>query len=168
MILGFSIDEIKLLYTISMMENESLFIIDDSPDNRLQNARQETPSNGPIFLNKFEGVQMEHDRRIRMTAAARNQMRMAEFGDINAERIAEIERNRIAQRKHDSRNRKYDDNNESRQVELDANCQRMAKYRRLAKDNLDIKHMKEREVLMEKVNQRYSIIFIYTDPFQDS
>ena len=50
-----------------MMENESLFIIDDSPDDRLKNIRQQNASNGTVFLNKFEGAQMEHDRRIRMT-----------------------------------------------------------------------------------------------------
>ena len=47
-----------------MMESESLFIIDDSPDNRLESTRQQATSNGPVFLNKFEGAQMEHDRRI--------------------------------------------------------------------------------------------------------
>ena len=48
-----------------MMESESLFIVDDSPDGRLENARQQDASNGLVFLNKFEGAQMEHDRRIR-------------------------------------------------------------------------------------------------------
>ncbi len=96
---------ILLSYTISIMGIESLFIIDDSLDNRLQNAQQAS-LNGPVLLNKFEGAQMEHDQRIRMTAAARNQMRMVEFGNINTEHITEIERDRIVQRLHDYRNRK--------------------------------------------------------------
>jgi hypothetical protein len=150
------------------MGNESLFIIDDSPDDRLQNVQQQALLNGPVLLNKFEGAQMEHDRRIRMTAAARNQIRMTELDDITTESIAQIQIDRIAQQKRDYRNRKrLNDNDETRQVELDTECQRKAKSRRFAKDNLDIKHMKEREALMEKVNQRYSFIFIYTDPFKD-
>ena len=60
------------------MENESLFIVDDSPNNRLQ-TQQQAPLKGPVLLNKFEGTQMEHDRRIRMTAAAKNQIKMAEL-----------------------------------------------------------------------------------------
>jgi hypothetical protein len=55
-----------------MMENESLFIVDNSPDGRLENARQQDASNGLVFLNKFEGVQMEHLRRIAMTEAAKS------------------------------------------------------------------------------------------------
>ena len=47
----------------SAIGNESLFIVDDSPDNQLERARQQAPSNGPVFLNKFEGAQMEHDRQ---------------------------------------------------------------------------------------------------------
>ena len=43
-----------------MMEGESLFIIDVSPDGRLENLRQRAASNGLVFLNKFEGAQMEH------------------------------------------------------------------------------------------------------------
>jgi hypothetical protein len=42
-----------------MMESESLFIIDNSPDGRLENARQRDASNGLVFLNKFEGAQMD-------------------------------------------------------------------------------------------------------------
>ena len=60
----------QFLYSISMMESESLFIIDDSPDDRLENVRQQGTSNGPVFLNKFEGAQMEHDRRMRMTESS--------------------------------------------------------------------------------------------------
>ena len=45
-----------------MMENESLFIVDDSPDARLEKARQRDASNGLVLLNKFEGAQMEHVR----------------------------------------------------------------------------------------------------------
>ena len=142
---------ILLLYTISMMESESLFIVDDSPDNRLENARRQAPSNGPIILNKFEGAQMEHDRRIQMT-----------------ETSTQAERAGMAQKKHDYRIRKpRNDNNESRQAELDAECQRKPKSRRLAKEELNIKYMGEREALIEKVNQRYRFIFMYTNLFQD-
>jgi hypothetical protein len=139
-----------------MMENESLFIVDDSPDGRLENALQQDASNGLVFLNKFQGAQMEHVRRIAMTEAAKNQIRMADFDEITPERVVQFESNRIAQRKRDSRNRKREnDSDESRQALLDSNSQRMAKSRRLAKEKLNIKHMKEREALIEKVNQRY-------------
>jgi hypothetical protein len=134
-----------------MMQSESLFIIDDSPDDRLENARQQNTSNGIVILNKFEGAQMEHERRIQMTEVS-----------------SRVNRDRIAQKQRDYRNRKrQNDNDETRQVELDTNCQRMAKSRRLAKEKLNIKHMEERQVLIEKVNERYSIIFIYINPFQD-
>ena len=104
-----------------MMENKSLFIIDDSSDNRLKNARQQNASNDIIFLNKFEDAQIEYDRRMRMPAIARNQIRMAEFGDINVECIVEIEKDRITQKVHDYRNRKRrNDNDESQQIEFDA------------------------------------------------
>ena len=136
-----------------MMESESLFIVDDSPDNRLESARQQATSNGPVFLNKFEGAQMEHDRRIQM-----------------AEASTQVERDRMAQKKRDCRTRKrQNDSNESRQAELDAESQRKAKSRRLAKENLNIKNTEEREALIKKVNERYpKFIFINTDPFQDS
>ena len=42
-----------------MMESESLFIVDDSPDCRLESARQQGVPNGPVLLNKVEGAQME-------------------------------------------------------------------------------------------------------------
>ena len=145
-----------------MMESESLFIVDDSPDDRLERARQQGVSNGPVFLNKFEGAQMEHDRRIWMTEAAKKQITMAEFDEITPERVAQFESDRTAQRKRDSRNRKRrNDCDESRQAELDAECQRKAKSRRLAKEKLNIKHMEEREALIEKVNHRYPFIFLY-------
>ena len=47
----------------SAIGNESLFIVDDSPDNQLESARRQAPLNDPVFLNKFEGAQMEHDRQ---------------------------------------------------------------------------------------------------------
>jgi hypothetical protein len=151
------------------MESKSLFIVDDSPDGRLENARLQGAFNGLVFLDKSEGAQMEHVRRIEMTAAAKDQIRMAEFGDITPERAAQFESDRITQRKRDSRNRKRENNSdESRQAELDAECERKAKARRLAKDELNIKNIKEREALIEKVNQRYSSIFFYTHCFQDS
>ena len=78
-------------------------------------------------------------------------------------------RDRKAQKQRDYRNRKRrNDSDESRQAELDAECQRKAKSRRLSKEKLNIKHMEEREALIKKVNQRYPFIFINTDPFQDS
>ena len=52
---------ILLSYTISIMGIESLFIIDDSPDDQLESTRQQGVSNGPVFLNKFVGAQMEHE-----------------------------------------------------------------------------------------------------------
>ena len=157
---GFSIHEIiPLLYTISMMESKSLFIVDDSPDNRLETARQQGASNGLVFLNKFEGAQMEHDRRICMTASAKNQIRMPESREITTETAAQVQSDRIAQQKRAYRNRKrQNDSDESRQAELDAECQPKAKSRRLAKDKLDIENIKEREALFEKVNQRYPSI----------
>jgi hypothetical protein len=128
-----------------MMESESLFIVDDSPDDRLERARQQGVSNGPVFLNKFEGAQMEHERRMRMTEAP-----------------TQGKRDRKAQKQRDYRNRKRrNDSDESRQAELDAECQRKAKSRRLAKEKLNIKHMEEREALIEKVNHRYPFIFLY-------
>ena len=128
-----------------MMESESLFIVDDSPDDRLESARQQGVSNGPVFLNKFEGAQMEHERRMRMTEVP-----------------TQGKRDRKAQKQRDYRNRKRrNDSDESRQAELDAECQRKAKSRRLAKEKLNIKHMEEREALIEKVNHRYPFIFLY-------
>ena len=59
-----------------MIETESLLIVDDSPDGRLENARQHGSSNALVFLNKFEGAQMEHVQRIWTTEAAKNQIRM--------------------------------------------------------------------------------------------
>ena len=128
-----------------MMESESLFIVDDSPDDRLERARQQGVSNGPVFLKKFEGAQMERERRMRMTDAP-----------------TQGKRDRKAQKQRDYRNRKRrNDSVESRQAELDAECQRKAKSRRLAKEKLNIKHMEEREALIEKVNHRYPFIFLY-------
>jgi len=152
-----------------MMENESLFIVDDSPDARLEKARQRDASNGLVLLNKFEGAQMEHVRRIAMTEAAKIQITVAEFGDMTPEQVAQCESDRIAQRKRDSRNRKRkNDSDESRQAELDSESHRKAKSRRLSMEKLNIKNIEERKVLIEKVNQRYLFIFICTDLFQDS
>jgi len=134
-----------------MMESESLFIVDNSPDGQLDSARQQGVSNGFVFLNKFEGAQVEHERQIRMTEAP-----------------TQVKRDRKAQIQCNYRNTKrQNDSDESQQAELNAECQRKAKSRRLAKDELNIKNIKEREALIEKVNQWYSSIFIYTDPFQD-
>ena len=131
---GFSIHEIiPLLYTISMMESKSLFIVDDSLDNRLETAWQQGASNGLVFLNKFEGAQMEHVQRTRMTEAAKNKTRMAEFYEITPDRVAQFESHRIAQGKRDFRNRKrLNDSDELRQAE----CRRNAESRRLAKENV--------------------------------
>ena len=41
-----------------------------------------------------------------MTEAAKNQIRIAEFGEITPVQAAQFESDRIAQRKRDSRNRK--------------------------------------------------------------
>ena len=121
-----------------MMESQSLFIVDDSPDGRLESARQQGVSNGPVFLNKLEGAKMEHERRIRM-----------------AEAPTPIKRDRIAQKQRDYRNRKRrNDSDESRQAKLDAESERKAKSRRLAMEKLNIKNIEERKVLIEKVNQR--------------
>jgi hypothetical protein len=96
-----------------MIESESLFIVDESPDGRLESARQQGVLNGPVFLNKFEGAQMEHERRIRMTEAP-----------------TQVKRERMTQKKRDYRNKKRrNDSDESRQAELDAECQRKAKSR---------------------------------------
>jgi hypothetical protein len=103
-----------------------------------------------------------------MTEAAKNQIRIVEFGEITPVQVAQFQSDRIAQRKRDSRNRKGEnDSDESRQAELDSESHRKAKSRRLTKDNLHIKHMEKRQALIEKVNQRYPSIFICTDPFQD-
>jgi hypothetical protein len=88
---------------------------------------------GFVFSNKFEGAQVEHGR-IRMTEAP-----------------TQVKRDRIAQIQRNYRNRKrQNDSDESRQAELNAECQRKAKSRRLAKDELNIKNIKEREALIEK------------------
>jgi hypothetical protein len=86
------------------MESESLFIVDDSPDRRLESARQQGVPNGPVLLNKVEGAQMERERRMRMTEVP-----------------TQVKRDRIAQNKRNYRNRKRrNDSDESRQAELDA------------------------------------------------
>jgi hypothetical protein len=134
-----------------MIDRESLFIVDDSPDSRLESVRQQGLSNGPAVLNKFEGAQMEHERRIQMTEVPTH-----------------VKRERITQKQRDYRNRKrQNDNDESQQAELDAESQRKRKSRRLAKEKLDIKNMAERQALIEKVKQRYPSMFICADPFQD-
>jgi hypothetical protein len=131
-----------------MMESESLFIVDDSPDHRLESARQQGVSN---VLNKIEGAQMEHERRIRITKGP-----------------TQVQRDRIAQNKRNYRNRKrQNDSNQSRQARLDTESQRIAKFRRLEKEMLNIKYTEEREALIEKANQRYPFILVYIDFFQD-
>jgi hypothetical protein len=108
---------------------------------------------------------MEHVRRIWMGEAAKNKIRMEEFGEIIPERVAQFGSDRITQRKRDSRNRRQlNDSDELRQAELDAECRRKAKSRRLATESLNIKTIEERKALMEKVNQGYPF---YTDSFQD-
>ena len=67
-----------------MMENNPLLFVDDSPDGRLQSSVQQDPSNDAVYLNKFEGAQIEYDRRIQM--------------GFN---LTQVERDRIAQRKRD-------------------------------------------------------------------
>jgi hypothetical protein len=134
-----------------MIEGESLFIVDESPDGRLESARRQGVSNGHVFLNKFEGAQMEHERRIRMTEAP-----------------TQVKREGMTRNKRDYRNKKRRNNSdESRQADLDAECERKAKSRRVAKEKLNNKHIEEREALIEKVNQRYPFILLYIDFFQD-
>lgn len=139
------------------MENESLFIVDESPDRRLETARQQATSNDLVILNKFEGSQMERDRRKRMIEAKRKQEMQLLHDDP---RFVQLEKEKAANKMRIHRSTKRNNNDdESRQAELEAECARKAKSRRLEKENLNIKQMKDREVLIEKVNQRYSFIF---------
>ena len=86
-----------------------------------------------------------------------------------AEASTQVERDRMAQKKRDCRTRKRQNDSNTRQAKLDAESQWKAKSRRLAKENLNIKNMEEREALIKKVNEWYQkFIFINTDPFQDS
>jgi hypothetical protein len=66
---------------------------------------------------------------------------------ITPERVALFESDRIVQRKHDSQNRKHrKDSDKLGQGELDAECQRKAKSRQLAIENLNIKNIKNRKL----------------------
>ena len=94
------------------MESESLFIIDDSPDGRLENARQRDAFNVFVFLNKFEGAQMQHVWWIAMTEDAKNQIRIAEFGESTPGQVAQFESDRIAERKRGSQIRKRENDSD--------------------------------------------------------
>ena len=72
-----------------------------------------------------------------MTEAAKNQITMADFGEITPERVAQFENDRVAQRKRDFRNRRRrNDSDELRHSELEAECERNAKSTRLTKENV--------------------------------
>ena len=70
------------------------------------------------------------------------------------DKILDLSNLKAAERKRAYRGAKQNkESNDSRQADLNGECQRKAKSRRLTKEKLKIKNIEERKVLIEKVNQ---------------